>query len=180
MHGTFPICILWLPRASSQLKSFKQIVRKIRSTTAYGSQLELGRRSSKYPFPSSETPRGIRIEHPRLATPALKSWIDDVSCKPVKRRSLSFPPRGSYALIWEAWFFDNLSIAAWIAEIPPSLRVDFVEMFVWAPAPFQSLNLIAKMKKVREMSEKGKMSNQKYFVTSYELTQALVWGRWLL
>jgi len=31
------------------------------------------------------------MEQPRLATPAEKSWMDDVSCKPVKRRSLSLP-----------------------------------------------------------------------------------------
>lgn len=103
----------------TQLKnySFKQQVRTNASVTLYGSQLDDGRRSSKYPCkqtyaiknevktklnesmaltqPSSATVRGMRIEQPRFATPAEKSWIDDVSCFPVKRRSLSFPPLGS-------------------------------------------------------------------------------------
>lgn len=79
----------------SAYSSSKQIVLNILSTTVYGSQFDEGLRSSKYPFPSSATPLGMRIEHPRCATPALKSLMDDVSCLPVKRRSLSFPPRGS-------------------------------------------------------------------------------------
>jgi hypothetical protein len=33
----------------------------------------------------------MRMEQPRLATPAEKSWMDDVSWRPVSRRSLSLP-----------------------------------------------------------------------------------------
>ena len=35
--------------------------------------------------------RPTRMEQPRLATPQEKSWMDDVSCLPVRRRSLPSP-----------------------------------------------------------------------------------------
>ena len=57
--------------------SFKQTVRTIASDTRYGSQLEAGRRSSRYPFFSSATDRGIRILAPRLATP--EKWNKSTS-----------------------------------------------------------------------------------------------------
>ena len=36
------------------------------------------------------------MEHPLLATPAEKSWMEEVSCKPVKRLSLSLPEIENY------------------------------------------------------------------------------------
>jgi hypothetical protein len=51
--------------------SLRHTVRTIISVTAYGSQFDAGRRSSKYPHLSSPTWRGIRIDAPRLAIPAL-------------------------------------------------------------------------------------------------------------
>lgn len=59
--------------------------------TWYGSQFDEGLLSSKYPVLDSATTRGIRIEHPRLATPAEKSWMEEVSWFPAKRRSMSLP-----------------------------------------------------------------------------------------
>uniref|UniRef100_A0A182IUQ4 Uncharacterized protein n=1 Tax=Anopheles atroparvus TaxID=41427 RepID=A0A182IUQ4_ANOAO len=70
--------------------------------------------------------------------PALKSWIELVSCFPVRRRSLSFPPFGSYARMWRSWCFDSLAMAFSISAMPPGSRIAFVETFVCAPAPFQS------------------------------------------
>merc|ERR1719400_2635345 len=89
-----------------------------------GSQLDDGLLSSRYPFLSSATPLGIRMEHPRLATPALKSWIEEVSWRPVNRLSLSFPSFGSKAF--------SISVR------PPSCLIARVEKLVCAPAPFQS------------------------------------------
>jgi hypothetical protein len=37
-------------------------------------------------------------------------------------------------------------MAALMASIPPSARVDLVETLVWAPAPFQSLKRDAKVR----------------------------------
>ena len=67
----------------------------IRTHTWYGSQLDEGLRSSKYPLRFSATSRGIRMEQPRLATPAEKSWMEEVSWRPVSRLSLSLPSWGS-------------------------------------------------------------------------------------
>lgn len=49
--------------------SSRQQVRTMDSVTLYGSQLDEGRLSSRYPFLSSAQPRGMRILAPRLATP---------------------------------------------------------------------------------------------------------------
>lgn len=46
-----------------------------------------------------------------IILPAEKSWIDDVSCLPVNRRSLSFPSWGSYAVMWRICCFESLSMA---------------------------------------------------------------------
>uniref|UniRef100_A0A182UY77 Uncharacterized protein n=1 Tax=Anopheles merus TaxID=30066 RepID=A0A182UY77_ANOME len=89
------------------------------------------------PFFASATPRGMRTEVPRSATPQLNLSIDDVSSRPTNRRSLSFPPRGSYALMCLSCFFDSFSIAASIALIPFSARIGLVEKLQCPPAPFQ-------------------------------------------
>lgn len=124
---------------SPHCSSFKHTVDRMAATTLYGSQLELGRRSSKYPHPSSDTPRGIRIDAPRCATPALKSSIELVSWRPVSRRSLSRPCFGSYARMCFAWHLDSRSMATLMAASPVlGVRVASVETLVWAPAPFQS------------------------------------------
>lgn len=79
--------------------------------TAYGSQFAAGRRSSKYPFFSCPTCRGMRMLAPRLATPAEKSWMLEVSWRPVRRLMLSLPPWGSYTRMCSGCFFPSLSIA---------------------------------------------------------------------
>jgi len=56
---------------SAESFSPRHTVRTMISVTAYGSQFEAGRRSSKYPHLSSPTCRGIRTDAPRLAIPAL-------------------------------------------------------------------------------------------------------------
>lgn len=93
-------------------------------------------------------------------SPAEKSWIDDVSQRPVKRRSLSLPSWGSYALMCFTWHFDSFSMAFSISlqkktpqvktgavegfrrsttyAMPPSSLMAFVEKLQWAPAPFHS------------------------------------------
>ena len=71
--------------------SSKQQVFTKTSVTWQGSQFEDGLRSSRYPHLFSATSLGILIEQPLFATPAEKSWIEEVSCKPVRRLSLSFP-----------------------------------------------------------------------------------------
>ena len=51
--------------------------------------MELGLLSSRYPFLSSAHSRGILILQPLLATPAEKSWIEEVSLAPASLLSLS-------------------------------------------------------------------------------------------
>lgn len=68
------ICIQYFYAASLSFglisgASGPMIVSIIFPVTKYGSALELGRRSSKYPFPSASVSRPIRIDAPRLATP---------------------------------------------------------------------------------------------------------------
>lgn len=92
--------------------SSSSVVRTIISVTRYGSLLDAGRLSSKYPQPSSPTWRGIRTDAPRLATPAEKSWMLLVSWSPVRRRMLSRPPRGSYAQMCLSCCLLSLSIAS--------------------------------------------------------------------
>merc|ERR1719427_317680 len=87
------------------------------------------------PYPCSATSRGIRMLQPRFASPAEKSWMLEVSCAPVSRRSLSLPSRGSYALMCLMWCLDRLSMAFSMAFMPPGTRMGVVEKFVWAPAP---------------------------------------------
>ena len=64
---------------------YRQTVLTMISVTLYGSQLEEGLLSSKYPYPSAATWRGIRIDVPRSAIPEEKVRMLEVSCKPVKR-----------------------------------------------------------------------------------------------
>merc|ERR1719242_2210275 len=89
------------------------------SVTEYGSQLLEGLLSSRYPYPFSATSLGILMLLPLLATPALKSWMLEVSWSPVSLLSLSFPSLGSYAMMCLLWCLERLSIAASMAFIPP-------------------------------------------------------------
>ena len=95
--------------------SFSTVVLTSTSVTEYGSQLDDGRRSSRYPLPFSATSRGMRMLEPRLATPAEKSCMEDVSWCPVSRRSLSLPSCGSYAFMCRAWCVDSFSMASSIS-----------------------------------------------------------------
>ena len=56
------------------------------------------------------------------------------SCFPVRRCSLPVP----YWLMCSAWVLDRRSIAARMAFMPPSLRMDSVEKLVCAPVPADS------------------------------------------
>ncbi len=73
----------------------KQIVLTKIFVTAYGSQFEAGRLSSRYPHCSSSTWRGIRILTFLDAVADENDLYEAVSCFPVRRRVLSKPPVGS-------------------------------------------------------------------------------------
>mmetsp|Transcript_9097 Transcript_9097/g.18162 ORF Transcript_9097/g.18162 Transcript_9097/m.18162 type:complete len:201 (+) Transcript_9097:3-605(+) len=108
-------------------------VSNMSAVTTYGSMLDAGRRSSRYPFPSRSVNRGMRIDAPRSATPYLKLSMLLVSQSPVSLRSLPAP----YSLMCFSCAMPYLSHASVMAFKPPSSRIFFVEKLVWQPAPFQ-------------------------------------------
>src|SRR5919199_1363688 len=70
----------------------ESIVCRIRPVIRYGSAIEFGRRSSRYPrWPLLTKLCGIRTDAPRSATPYVNSWIAAVSWSPVRRSSFSGP-----------------------------------------------------------------------------------------
>jgi hypothetical protein len=71
--------------------------------TMYGSTFAAGLRSSKYPFPSNDTPKGIRMDAPLSATPDLNVLMFAVSCSPAtdppknkNAKSINKEPRAVY------------------------------------------------------------------------------------
>lgn len=74
--------------AASSSQACSMVVLHRISVTMYGSQLDAGRRSSRYPLCFSWTCRGIRMLAFISATPTVKFPMNDV-LRPTSRRTLS-------------------------------------------------------------------------------------------
>mmetsp|Transcript_7557 Transcript_7557/g.21673 ORF Transcript_7557/g.21673 Transcript_7557/m.21673 type:complete len:238 (+) Transcript_7557:55-768(+) len=122
------------PTPRKKIYALEKMVSRSKKATVYGSTLADGRLSSKYPFPSISTCRGILMLAPLSATPDLKVEMSQVSWSPVSLCSFPRP----YWVICFSWVLESLSTASLMALTPPSFLMLLVEKLVWAPVPFQS------------------------------------------